>query len=132
MGKKQKNCDPANPEDDHRGDYWDHVAFDREHKLVLAVVPGARVTESVVEVVTEVKDRLGEQPPALATSDEYAVYQTVIEEAFSQPVAGLAEVVDDEEVVAAPPAVGVAVGVLAAEAVEVVRGHEASWADPSR
>ena len=51
------------------------------------MVPGARVTESVVEVVTEVKDRLGEQPPALATSDEYAVYQTVIEEAFSQPVA---------------------------------------------
>src|SRR5689334_16704712 len=40
--KKQKNCDPAKPEDDHRGDYWDYVAFDPEHKLVLAVVPGAR------------------------------------------------------------------------------------------
>src|SRR5271155_5495729 len=40
--KKEKNCDPADPEDAHRGDYWDHVAFDPEHKLVLEVIPGAR------------------------------------------------------------------------------------------
>ena len=86
VAKKQKNCDPTDPADDHKGDWWDHVAFDPEHKLVLAVVPGARVTESVVEVVTEVKDRLDERPPALATSDEYPVYETVIEEVFSQPV----------------------------------------------
>src|SRR4051812_2530116 len=86
VGKKQKNCDPADPADDHKGDWWDHVAYDPEHKLVLAVVPGARVTESVVEVVTEVKDRLDEPPPALATSDEYPVYETVIKEVFSAPV----------------------------------------------
>jgi IS1 family transposase len=86
VGKKQKNCDPAKPADDHKGDWWDHVAFDPEHKLVLAVVPGARVTESVVEVVAEVKDRLDEQPPALATSDEYPVYETGINEVFSRPV----------------------------------------------
>jgi IS1 family transposase len=86
VSKKQKNCDPAKAEDDHKGDWWDHVAYDPEHKLVLAVVPGARVTESVVEVVTAVKDRLDEQPPALATSDEYAVYETVIAEVFSTPV----------------------------------------------
>jgi hypothetical protein len=86
VGKKQKNCDPADPDDDHLGDWWDHVAYDPEHKLVLAVVPGARVTESVEEVVGEVKDRLDGRPPALATSDEYPVYQTVIEEAFSRPV----------------------------------------------
>jgi IS1 family transposase len=86
VAKKQKNCDPANPADDHKGDWWDHIAYDPEHKLVLAVVPGERVTESVVEVVTEVKDRLDEQPPALMTSDEYAVYETVIEEVFRQPV----------------------------------------------
>jgi IS1 family transposase len=86
VGKKEKNCDPANPDDDHKGDWWDHVAFDPEHKLVLAVVPGARVTESVEEVVGEVKARLDEQPPALMTSDEYPVYETVIGQAFSQPV----------------------------------------------
>ena len=78
MGKKQTNCDPLNPADDHKGDWWDHVAFDPEHKLVLAVVPGVRVTESVEEVVAEVKDRLGDQPPALMTSDESAAYETVI------------------------------------------------------
>jgi IS1 family transposase len=86
VGKKQGNCDPADPDDDHKGDWWDHVAYDPEHKLVLAVVPGARVTESVVEVVDEVKDRLDGRPPELATSDEYAVYETVLEEAFSEPV----------------------------------------------
>ena len=84
--KKQANCDPLDPADDHRGDWWDHVAFDPEHKLVLAVVPGARVTESVEEIVAEVKDHLGGRPPALFTSDEYAVYETVIAEAFSEVI----------------------------------------------
>ena len=69
VGKKQMNCNPLNPADDHKGDWWDHVAFDPEHKLVLAVVPGARVTESVEEVVAEVKDRTGQKPPRLITSD---------------------------------------------------------------
>ena len=87
MGKKQKNCDPADPADDHKGDWWDHVAFDPEHKLVLAVVPGARVTENAVEVVTEVKDRTRRRPPALMTSDEYPAYATAIEDVFSVPVA---------------------------------------------
>jgi IS1 family transposase len=86
VAKKQKNCDPTKAADDHKGDWWDHVAFDPEHKLVLAVVPGARVTESAEEVVAEVKSRLGGQPPELMTSDEYPVYETVIEEAFSRPV----------------------------------------------
>jgi hypothetical protein len=86
VNKKQKNCDPNNPADDHKGDWWDHVAFDPEHKLVLAVVPGARVIENVEEVVAEVKDRLGDQPPALMTSDEYAAYETVIATTFSKVV----------------------------------------------
>jgi IS1 family transposase len=86
VAKKQKNCDPTDPADDHKGDWWDHVAYDPEHKLVLAVVPGARVTESVAEVVAEVKGRLGDRPPALMTSDEYAAYETVIATAFSDAV----------------------------------------------
>jgi hypothetical protein len=52
--------------------------------------------------------------------------------AIEQAVAGLAEVVDDKDVVPAPSAVGVAVGVLAAEAGDVVHGRGASWADPCR
>ena len=27
VGKKQKNGDPLNPDDDHKGDWWDHVAM---------------------------------------------------------------------------------------------------------
>jgi hypothetical protein len=30
------------PGDDHKRDWWDHVAYDPEHKLVLAVVPDSR------------------------------------------------------------------------------------------
>jgi hypothetical protein len=85
VAKKQKNCDPANPADDHKGDWWDHVAYDPEHKLVLAVVPGARVLENAEEVVVEVKDRT-DGPPRLMTSDEHAAYETAIRATFSQPV----------------------------------------------
>lgn len=86
MGKKQKHCDPANPDDDHCGDYWDYVAIDPEHKLVLAVVPGARCEENAVGIVSEVKRRLGGEPPGLATSDEYPAYRTAIEELYGEPV----------------------------------------------
>ncbi len=75
-----------NPDDDHRGDYWDHVAFDPEHKLVLAVIPGARSIENACAIVAEVKGRLGGEPPGLMTSDEYPAYATAIEETFSEPV----------------------------------------------
>jgi hypothetical protein len=46
VAKKQANCDPTDPADDHKGDWWDHVAIDAEHRLVLAVVPGARSIEN--------------------------------------------------------------------------------------
>jgi hypothetical protein len=84
VGKKQKNCDPTNPADDHQGDWWDHLAYDPEHKPVLAVVPGARVTENAEEVATEVKGRL-DRPPRLMTSDDHAAYETAIRTTFSQP-----------------------------------------------
>jgi hypothetical protein len=86
VGKKQKNCDPADADDEQRGDYWDHVAFDPEHKLVLAVVPGARVQENACAIVAEVKQRVGDTPPSLMTSDEYPAYASAIEEAFGEPV----------------------------------------------
>jgi hypothetical protein len=44
VGKPPKNCDPNDRADDHRGDSWDDVAYDPEHRLVLAVIPGARRT----------------------------------------------------------------------------------------
>ena len=86
MGKKQKDCDPTDPDDDHCGDYWDHVAFDPEHKLVPAVVPGARAEENARAIVAEVERRVVCDPPPLMTSDEYPAYATAIEETFSVPV----------------------------------------------
>lgn len=87
MAKKQKNCDPADPDDDHCGDYWDHVAFDPEHKLVLAVIPGARTTENTEALVGKVSQQLGGKPPELMTTDEYPAYATAIEKTFSKLVA---------------------------------------------
>ncbi len=86
MGKKQKHCDPADPRDDHCGDYWDHVAYDPEHRLVLAVIPGARSEENAYAIVAEVEKRLGGEPPDLMTSDEYPVYEAAILGTFGEPV----------------------------------------------
>lgn len=86
VAKKQKNCDPANPADAHKGDYWDHVAYDPEHRLVLAVIPGSRSIENAEAIVMEAKQRLGGEAPELITSDEAPAYASAIEHAFGMPV----------------------------------------------
>jgi IS1 family transposase len=85
VAKKQRNCDPADPADAHKGDWWDHVAYDPEHRLVLAVVPGARSIENAEAIVAEVDDRTVDGPPRLMTSDEYPAYASAIEAAFGVP-----------------------------------------------
>ena len=84
--KKQKNCDPNDPEDVNCGDCWDHVAFDPEHRLVLAVVPGARTIENTEAIVQEVKDRLNGRAPRLMTTDEYSAYESAIVQTFGRPI----------------------------------------------
>jgi IS1 family transposase len=91
VGKKQKHCDPTNPADAHKGDYWDHVAYDPEHRLVLAVIPGARTLENAEAITAEVKQRLGDRTPTLITTDEAPAYQTAIETTFSVPVPPVAK-----------------------------------------
>jgi IS1 family transposase len=86
VGKKQKNCDPNHPDDVHCGDSWDFVAYDPEHRLVLAVIPGTRTIENAEAIMSEVKQRLGGKVPTLLTSDELAAYQSAIETTFSEPV----------------------------------------------
>jgi IS1 family transposase len=86
VAKKEKNCDEDDPEDRFRGDCWDHVAFDPEHRLVVAVVPGERTAESVQELVTDVKERLDGRAPELITTDEYSAYEGAILEAFGDEV----------------------------------------------
>jgi hypothetical protein len=78
VAKKPKNCGPNDPADDPKGDWWDHVASDVGHRLVLAVVPGARSLENAEEVVGEVRDRTGDRPDVLLTSDEDPAYETAI------------------------------------------------------
>jgi hypothetical protein len=84
--KKQEHCDPEDPGEANRGDYWDHVARDAESRLVLAVVPGARDVEAVEEVVGEVKGRTGGRVPDLATSDDYPAYEAALRDAYGQEV----------------------------------------------
>ena len=83
--KKQGHCDPSNPADDQRGDWWDHVAYDPEHKLVLCVVPGARGAEEVEAVVTDVYCRT-EARDLLITSDAYPVYEEAIRQIYGAEV----------------------------------------------
>src|SRR4051794_5091096 len=86
VAKKEKNCDDDDPEDRFRGDCWDHVAFDPEHRLVVSVVPGERTAGSVQELVNDVKERLGGRAPELITTDEYSSYEGAILEAFGTEV----------------------------------------------
>ncbi len=87
MAKKQEHCDPDNPADDTKGDWWDHVALDPEPRLVLSVVPGARDVESVEAVVADVKQRTEGRVPDLMTSDNYPAYETALLNAYGQEVA---------------------------------------------
>jgi hypothetical protein len=85
VAKKQKNCDPDDPADDHKGGWWDHVVYDAEHRLALAVVPGARSIENAEEAVGEAHDRTGGREEVLLTSDEYPAYGTAIGRVYGVP-----------------------------------------------
>jgi IS1 family transposase len=76
--KKDKNCDPDDPDDDEQGSYWDHVIIDPETKLVVSLVVGRRNADTVVQVFTDFYDRTDGYLPELITTDEYAVYEAVI------------------------------------------------------
>jgi IS1 family transposase len=92
VGKKEKHCDPDEPEDGRQGDNWDHVAFDPEHRLVVSVVPGKRTEEKVRQLVQDFRARTEGRVMNLMTSDEYPAYKTAIHEAYGvvqeQPRAG--------------------------------------------
>ena len=84
--KKQAHCDPDDPADDNRGDWWDHTAYDPEHRLVLCVVPGARGAEEAEAVVADVKERTEGRTLRLMTSDDYPAYETAIERVYGADV----------------------------------------------
>jgi IS1 family transposase len=86
VAKKEKHCAPDKPADDERGDRWDHVAFDPEHRLVLDVIPGPRTAENVNELVGNVKRRTDEKKLDLITTDEYKPYKQAILEVYGEKV----------------------------------------------
>jgi hypothetical protein len=61
------------------------VAYDAEHRLVLAVVPGARSIENAEEAVQEVYDRTAGRADVLLTSDAYPAYATAIDHVYGEP-----------------------------------------------
>ena len=86
VGKKEKHCDPVNPDDLKQGDNWDHVALDPEHRLVVSVVPGKRTAENVETLVQDFKERTEGRPMNLITSDEYKPYRQAILKAYGEKV----------------------------------------------
>jgi IS1 family transposase len=84
VAKKEANCDRDNPADDHKGDYWDHIAYDPEHRLVVAVVPGARDVEGTEALVGEFRRRTGGRAMRLMTSDAYPTYKRAILRAYGE------------------------------------------------
>jgi IS1 family transposase len=62
------------------------VAFDPEHRLVVAVVPGKRTAGNVEALVRQFKRRTGGRVMDLITTDEYAPYREAILGAYGEVV----------------------------------------------
>jgi hypothetical protein len=86
VAKKEAHCDRDDPADDHKGDYRDHVALDPEHRLVVAVVPGARTVEDTGALVEGSRRRTGGRLMRLMTSDDYPAYETAVLHAYGETV----------------------------------------------
>ncbi|HEY1189584.1 MAG TPA: hypothetical protein VGE74_18200 [Gemmata sp.] len=83
MARKQKNCVP---DERRRGDCWDHVALDPEHRLVLSLVVGKRTEDATHALVRDAHRRTGGRIPRLITSDQYPVYESAIRATYGQLV----------------------------------------------
>jgi len=81
--KKEAHC--AAEELHTRGDCWDHVAFDAEHRLVLGVEVGKRCNTRILKLMQQVRRQLQGRTPRLVTSDDYAGYATVLDLIWNQP-----------------------------------------------
>ena len=87
VAKKQKRCDPHASRDATKGDCWDHVALDPEHRLVLSVVVGKRTEDNARQLVYEFRERTDGRFLNLITSDEYPAYAAAIAELYAEPEA---------------------------------------------
>lgn len=78
VGKKEKNCDPNDPNDDSYGDNWDHIAYDPENRLILSVIPGKRTAENTHKLIKDFIRRTGGKLMGLITTDKYLPYKEAI------------------------------------------------------
>jgi IS1 family transposase len=60
--------------------------LDPEHRLVVAVVPGARTIENTEALVEEFRRRTGGRLLNLMTSDDYPAYETAILHAYGETI----------------------------------------------
>jgi hypothetical protein len=86
VAKKEAHCDRSDPSDARKGDHWDHVALDPEHRLVVSVVPGKRTAENTGALVRDFHRRTAGRLMGLITTDEYAPYRGAIPEAYGVTV----------------------------------------------
>jgi len=84
VGKKEKHCDPDNPDDDEQGDCWDYVALDAEHRLVVSALVGKHSAEHVGLLVEYFHRRTEGRLMNLMTSDENPAYAEAIKETYGQ------------------------------------------------
>jgi IS1 family transposase len=82
VAKKQEHCNPLNPADEQKGDWWDHKGYDPKNRLVVCVVPGARNSENAEETVAQFKQRTGGRAMNHITSDEHRPYKEAILRAY--------------------------------------------------
>jgi IS1 family transposase len=78
VAKKQARCDPQDAADHEKGDCWDHLAFDPEHRLVLGVEFGKRSATKILALLERVKAQLQGRVPRLVTTDEFIAYETLL------------------------------------------------------
>lgn len=74
--KKRKRCDPTDPADHDKGDCWDFVALDAEHKLVLGVVVGRRDNSSALALMRDLRAKVATPTPAPAAAAAAAKHKT--------------------------------------------------------
>ena len=86
VAQKEALRDRSNPADDHKGDSWDHVAFDPESRLVVAVVPGGSRHRERRGVGGRVPAADGGRAMRLMTSDSYPAYRKAILGAYGEMV----------------------------------------------
>jgi IS1 family transposase len=86
VAKKEANRDRSDPADDHKGDYWDHVALDPEHRPVVSAIPGARTIENTEALVADFHRRTEGRLMNLMTSDDYPAYETAIPHTYGETV----------------------------------------------